>query len=68
MVEDEFGIIIDGFLKIFCDGSLMDYVIMFVRRSMFDNYDDDGEKKLEDCFMSICKGVLIFFLIFLFCG
>ncbi|XP_033131190.1 indole-3-acetic acid-induced protein ARG7 [Brassica rapa] len=68
MAEDEFGTTIDGPLKIPCDGSLMDHVIMLVRRSMSDNYDDDGEKKSEDCSTSTCKGASISSLIPLFRG
>ncbi|KAF3517550.1 hypothetical protein DY000_02064047 [Brassica cretica] len=67
MAEDEFGTTIDGPLKIPCDGSLMDHVIMLVRRSISHNYDDVG-KKSEDCSTSTCKGALISSLIPLFRG
>ncbi|CAF2065163.1 hypothetical protein Bca4012_102052 [Brassica carinata] len=69
MAEDEFGTTIDGPLKIPCDGSLMDHVIMLVRRSISHNYDDDEVgKKSEDCSTSTCKGALISSLIPLFRG
>ncbi|KAF8106832.1 hypothetical protein N665_0130s0007 [Sinapis alba] len=70
MAEDEFGTSIDGPLKIPCDGSLMDHVIMLVRRSMSDNYDDDDdvEKKSEACSKTTCKGASVSSLIPLFRG
>ncbi|KAG2254447.1 hypothetical protein Bca4012_058032 [Brassica carinata] len=70
MAEDEFGTTIDGPLKIPCDGSLMDQVIMLVRRSMSDKYDDDddGEKKSELCSTTTCKGASVSSLVPLFRG
>ncbi|CAH8330315.1 unnamed protein product [Eruca vesicaria subsp. sativa] len=69
MSEDEFGSTVDGPLKIPCDGSLMDHVIMLVRRSMSNNYDDDDkEKKSEVCSTTTCKGASVSSLIPLFRG
>lgn len=74
MAEDEFGTTIDGPLKIPCDGSFMDHVIVLVRKSMSDKYDDDDDddddvvKKSEVCSTTTCKGASISSLIPLFRG
>lgn len=60
MAEDEFGTTIDGPLKVPCDGSLLDHIIMLVRRScMSDNYDDDVENSDVSSTSSSCKGASI---------
>ncbi|KAL1190056.1 Auxin-responsive protein SAUR61 [Cardamine amara subsp. amara] len=61
MAEDEFGTTIDGPLKVSCDGSLMDHIIMLVRKSMSDDYDDDGgvEKPKISSTCNTCKGASI---------
>ncbi|KAG7659738.1 putative small auxin-up RNA [Arabidopsis thaliana] len=55
MAEDEFGTTIDGPLKVPCDGSLMDHIIMLVRRSMSHDYDDVEKSSTS----STCKGASI---------
>ncbi|EOA35890.1 hypothetical protein CARUB_v10021147mg [Capsella rubella] len=67
MAEDEFGTTIDGPLKVPCDGSLMDHIIMLVRRSMSD--ENDGVEKSEVySTSSTCKGAPISSLLPLFRG
>lgn len=41
MAEDEFGATIDGPLKVPCYRSLLDHIIMLVRKSMFHDHDGD---------------------------
>lgn len=62
MAEDEFGTTIDGPLKVPCDGSLMDHIIMLVRRNMTDDNDDVEEKSEVSSTSSTCKGAPIFSL------
>lgn len=52
MAEDEFGTTIDGPLKVPCDGSLLDHIIMLVRRSKSHDYDDVEKSSTS----SSCKG------------
>ncbi|XP_010428672.1 PREDICTED: auxin-responsive protein SAUR61-like [Camelina sativa] len=52
MAEDEFGTTIDGPLKVPCDGSLMDHIIMLVKRSMSDDNNDVEKSEVS----STCKG------------
>ncbi|CAL9240846.1 unnamed protein product, partial [Arabidopsis halleri] len=56
MAEDEFGTTIDGPLKIPCDGSLLDHIIMLVRRSKSHDYGDVEKKSSTS---SSCKGASI---------
>ncbi|CAH8258328.1 unnamed protein product [Arabidopsis lyrata] len=55
MAEDEFGTTIDGPLKVPCDGSLLDHIIMLVRRSKSHDYDDVEKSSTS----SSCKGASI---------
>ncbi|CAA7042541.1 unnamed protein product [Microthlaspi erraticum] len=59
MAEDEFGTTIDGPLQVPCDGSLMNHIIMLVRRSMSDDYNHDDMKSLVASSSSTCKGASV---------